>query len=102
MDIELVKKNPSADSCSALQQNNVETTIDEKLVRVYKFDLSANNSLHINKSSCAHLLVCISGEVNAGNKKLATGEYAFFNPDTELSVNNNQTSTATCVLLELK
>ena len=30
MDIELAKKNPSADSCNAFQENNVETTINEK------------------------------------------------------------------------
>ena len=40
MDIELAKENPSPDSCNALQENNVETTINNNLVRVYKFDLS--------------------------------------------------------------
>lgn len=80
MDIELAKKNPSSDSCNPIQENNVETTINEKLVRVYKFDLNGTGSLHINKCSCAHLLVCISGNVNASNKKLTTGAYAFFKP----------------------
>jgi hypothetical protein len=102
MDIELVKKDPSADSCAALEQNNIETAINEKLVRAYKLNLTAHQSLNISKNNCAHLLVCISGEVKTPNKKLTTGEYVFFNPNTGLSVNNNQTSTAICVLLELK
>ena len=45
MDIELVKKKPSNEPCAALKNANVETTIDEKLVRVYKFDLAAGNKL---------------------------------------------------------
>ena len=101
MDIELAKKNPSADSCDALQESNIETTINNNLVRVYKFDLS-NNLFHINKSSCAHLLICISGKVNTSNKIIATGEYVFFNPNTEITLTNKNTDKSTCVLLELK
>ncbi|MEP6683943.1 MAG: hypothetical protein ABJA35_11815 [Parafilimonas sp.] len=99
MDIELVKKNPSADSCSAL--TNAETTINEKLVRVYKFDVSQQPFI-VNKNSCAHLLVCISGEITISAKKLKTGDYVFFNPNTEISLNNNQKENSTCVMLELK
>jgi len=101
MDIELVKNEPSADSCNALQENNVETTINNNLVRVYKFDVS-DNSLHINKSSCAHLLICISGKVSTSNKTLTTGEYVFFNPNTDITLNNKNTGKSTCVVLELK
>jgi redox-sensitive bicupin YhaK (pirin superfamily) len=85
-----------------LQQSNVETTINEKLVRTYKFSLNEHQSLNIPESSCAHLLVCISGEVKTSNKKLATGQYAFFNTNTKVAITNNQTNTANCVLLELK
>jgi hypothetical protein len=102
MDIELAKKNHSADSCNALQENNIETTINNNLVRVYKFALNTNNSLHINKSSCAHLLICISGAVSTSNKKITTGEYTFFNPNTDVSINNNQKDSSTCVVVELK
>jgi hypothetical protein len=101
MDIELAKKNPSSDSCNALQENNIETTINNNLVRVYKFDLSSN-SLHINKSSCAHLLVCISGKVSTSNKTITIGEYVFFNPGTEITLLNKNTDKSTCVVLELK
>ena len=102
MDIELVKKHASNDSCVALQQSNIETTINEKLVRAYKLNLNGHQKLNIPKSSCAHLLVCISGEISAAKKAFKTGEYAFFNASTEVAVENNQTNTATCVLLELK
>ena len=102
MDIELAKKDPSPDSCAALQQNNVQTTINEKLVRVYKFDLNSLQSISISKSSCAHLLICISGEISTTGKKIKTGEYIFFNPDIEISLSNKQQESSSCVLLELK
>jgi hypothetical protein len=102
MDIEMVKKEPSADSCNPIQQTNVETTLDEKLVRVYKFDLNASQSLSIPKSSCAHLLICISGEADVTKKKIKTGEYIFINPSTAAAITNHQNENTTCVLLELK
>ena len=102
MDIELVKKEPSPDSCAALQQSGVETAINEKLVRVYKFDVSKSSSLRISSSHCAHLLVCISGELNAGSKTIKVGEYLFFNPNTPLNISNHKTENASCVLLQLK
>jgi len=102
MDIELVKKEPSADSCAAVQQSNVETTINEKLVRVYKFDVSNQTPFNMQKSSCAHLLICISGEIHTSDKKLAPGDYAFFDPNTAIAISNQQNNNATCVLLELK
>ncbi|MGI8951094.1 MAG: hypothetical protein ACR2FN_05875 [Chitinophagaceae bacterium] len=102
MDIELVKKNPSPDSCTSLQQGNMETTINEKLVRVYKFDLSSQQTITLLAGSCAHLLICISGEVNTTNKNIKTGEFVFFNPHTEITVGNKQAGTSTYVLLELK
>ena len=102
MDIELAKQNPSSDSCAAIEQNNVETTINEKLVSVYKFNVSAHQSFNIKKTNCAHLLVCITGKINTSNKSITTGEYVFFNPNTNIIINNKQIKNATCVLLELK
>jgi hypothetical protein len=102
MDIELAKNAPSPDSCAALQQNNIQTTINEKLVRVYKFELNSIQSINIAKSSCAHLLICISGEISTTGKKIKTGEYIFFNPDTEISLSNQQKGSSNCVLLEIK
>jgi hypothetical protein len=104
MDIELVKKIPSQDSCAILKSSavNVETTIDEKLVRVYKFDLQHQQTIMLPASSCAHLLVCISGEVTSNAKQITTGQYIFFDPNTKLSVKDTQADIATCVVLELK
>ncbi|MBV9960855.1 MAG: hypothetical protein JO072_01295 [Parafilimonas sp.] len=100
MDIELIKKEPASDSCTAL--SNVETTINGKLVRVYKFDVSKTSPLNIPAGSCAHLLVCISGEINTGIEHLRAGEYIFFNPNTAINIVDHQTGNSTCVLLELK
>jgi hypothetical protein len=102
MDIELEKKEPSPDSCLALQQSNIETTINEKLARVYKFDLKAQAPLNISKSSCAYLLICISGGIKTAGKKIKPGEYIFFDPNTDFSISNIQSSNSLCVLLQLK
>lgn len=102
MDIELAKQNPSADSCAALQQSNVQKIINEKLVCVYKYDVAAHQSFNLQKSSCAHLLVCVAGEITASNKKIKTGGYIYFDPNTSINTNNNSGENATCVLLELK
>jgi hypothetical protein len=102
MDIELVKKELLPDSCAALQQNNLQTTINEKLVRLYKADLIAHQSFNIPKSSCPHLLITVSGKVTVAGKKLYTGDYIFFQPNTEITISNQQNNNAACVLLELK
>ena len=102
MDIELVKKQPSPDSCIAIQQNNIETTINEKLVRVYKFDLTGHQSLPIPKSNCAYLLVCITGKINITNREITTGEYLFFDPGSAIVLGNGQKDHSTFVLLQLK
>lgn len=100
MDIELVKQQPSPDSCAAIQQTNIKAIINEKLVHVYQFNLSPNQSFTINESNCAHLLICISGKVNAGKQNMKTGDYIFFQPNTETFVSTQINST--CILLELK
>lgn len=102
MDIELVKTQPSADSCAAIQQNNFETTINEKLVRVYKFDVNNQSPVKLQKTSCAHLLVCISGNIKSEDKDLKSGEYEFFVPNKAIELTNQQNASSTCVLLELK
>jgi hypothetical protein len=102
MDIEIVPRKPSADSFSVLKQSNIETIVNEKLVRTYKLDIDAHQSLNIDKSSSAHLLICVDGEVSASNKTITTGEYVFFNPDTEITLSNKNTGKSTCVVLELK
>ena len=47
MDIELVKKEPSQDSCSALTATNLQTQLNEKLVRTYKLNLAAGQSFNM-------------------------------------------------------
>ena len=100
MDIELLKKEPSKDSCSALHGDNIQITADEKLVCTYKVDL--NQSFKIPKNNCAYLLVCINGTIKAANKTINTGEYIFFNAGADIPLITNQNTVATCVLLELK
>jgi len=100
MDIELVNKEPTTDSCDTLK--NVTTTTNEKLVRVDKLELNDQQPFIINKCSYAHLLVCIAGGISALAKSLKEGDFIFFNPNTSISFSNNQHEKSTCILLELK
>jgi len=102
MDIEIVPREPSPDSFSVLKQSNIQTIVNEKLVRTYRFDINAHESLTVDKSNTAHLLICTNGEIIASNKIIKTGEYAFFNPNTDITLNNKNSDKSTCVLLELK
>lgn len=101
MDIELVKSAPSADSCTVLQQKNITTTINEKLVDVYKLQVEPDQSLNIPSGTCAYLLICISGEVES-TKKIKAGGFIFFEPGSEIPLINKKSSNATCVLLAIK
>jgi hypothetical protein len=102
MDIELLKSEPSPDSCNSLQQNNGETTINEKLVHGYKFNLDTHQSFNIPKGNCAYLVVCISGEINAADSKITMGAYKFFGPGVAITLKNIQSKASTFVLLQLK
>ena len=102
MDIELMKKEPAKDSCVGLTQANVQTTVNEKLVRMYKFNLENSGSLDVPAGSCAHLLACITGEVNAGDKKIKAGGYMFFDANMAIRISNPSGDNTDCVLVELK
>ena len=101
MDIELVKIEPSNEPCPALKNVNVEPMINERLVRVYKFDLSKLQQINFPAGSCAHLLICTNGAANTKGKNITTGEYIFFAPHKEVSIKSKQEATTTCVVLEL-
>ena len=68
-----------------LQQNNVETTINEKLVRVYKFDLDNIIIQHYKKQLCTFISLYFRRSKRI-KQKIKTGEYAFFNPNTNISI----------------
>ena len=102
MDIELVKKQPSANSCAASQIPGAAITIDEKLARVYKFDIAEQQLINLPAGKCAHLVICITGEIITNGKRISAGKYLFFDPDSKVSFTNKQNDNATCVVLELK
>jgi hypothetical protein len=93
---------PMAETFFERQLNNVETTIDERLVRVYKFDMAHQQKFDLPAGSCAHLLICTAGETNTAGKKIIKGKYILFNPGTQVSIKNTKPGTATCIVLELK
>ncbi|MBS1747450.1 MAG: hypothetical protein JST21_14885 [Bacteroidetes bacterium] len=101
MDIELVKKEPSANDGPLLSETGIKTAINEKLVTAYQVTVVSNQTLQINKSSCAYLLICISGKIKA-NKTITSGEYIFFKPGEEFTIFNQKNEAASIVLLQLK
>jgi hypothetical protein len=102
MDIELVKKTPAPDSCSMLSDPAAKVTQQQKLVRVYNIDLDKNKKLQIPKSSCAHLIIAISGKIGLSNvkKSIGPGDFLFYEPQTMIEIVGQE--DAKCVLLELK
>jgi len=90
MDIELVKKRPSNKPCTALKNANVETTMNEKLVSVYKSDLSHLQQINFPAGSCADLLICTNGVANTKGKNITTEEYIFFAPTPKYPLRINK------------
>jgi len=105
MDIELVKKNPSPDSCTVLSQEGIKLQWQQKLVRSYKINVEKGKEYDIPKSNCAYLLIDISGSVAAiaasSMRMIKDGGFIFFPPEAEIKISSNG-SAAECVLLELK
>lgn len=101
MDIELVKKEPSANDCPVLNGTNIKAPVDEKLVTAYQISVATNQEMQFSKSSCAYLLVCIEGKIKAGTT-ISTGEYIFFNPGESFTIINQKNEAASIVLLQLK
>ncbi len=106
MDIELLKKNPSNDSCAVLSENGFELKRTQKLVRVYNLHLVPGKKYQIGKSSCAHLLINVSGYSNAFSSNvihsLAPETFIFFPPQRIVEITDNTKDNAECVLLEFK
>ncbi len=106
MDIELVKNIADTKSCSLLQQQNVQFDWEEKLVRVYDLELSAEKILPLPKTKCPHLLIVISGLVNIKTpeelRQVRGGDYFWFPAGTDITLGSNTTPPTKCVLLELK
>jgi hypothetical protein len=106
MDIELVKQKPNDDTCSIISQKGVKFQWLQKLVRVYNLDIAKSKQYNLPKSSCAYLLIDISGIVTAvssGNiHSLQAGGFVFFAPQSDIQIAGNNKENAMCVLLELK
>ena len=105
MDIELVKKNISDDSCSIINAEAIHLQWQQKLVRTYKINLEKGKTFEIQKSNCAYLLIDIKGVIttaSSGNSHLLKdGGFVFAKPQTGINISSNS-SNAECVLLELK
>ncbi|HEY4874098.1 MAG TPA: hypothetical protein VIH86_00870 [Puia sp.] len=101
MDIELAKKEPVKDSCEIISQPDFHLQITKRLVRVYTIDVYGKKIAEIPTSNCAHLLIDISGTVNANEHSLTAGKFYFFPPQSKIEITSGM-GNAECVLLELK
>ena len=106
MDIELVKKKPNEDTCSILSQSGVKLQWLQKLVRTYRLDIVQSKQYNLPKSSCAYLLIDISGIITTASsgsiRSVQSGGYIFFPPQSDIQISGNNRGDAQCVLLELK
>jgi hypothetical protein len=103
MDIEMVKTEPATDSCAVLSEG-ATLRIQQKLVRVYNIDFNSSTKFKVEKSTCAYLLINVSGNISAysGNvvSGIQPGKFVFFSPQKSFEINASK--DAQCVLLQLK
>jgi hypothetical protein len=102
MDIELVKNAPAPDSCFLLTDAAAKLAQVQKLVHVYNLTITKGKKMDIPQSSCAHLLIDVTGITAFSNAKktLGPGDFLFYGPQTAIKMDGRQ--DAQCVLLELK
>ncbi len=104
MDIEMVKTEPAADSCAILSETGAIMRIQQKLVRVYNIDFNSSTKFKVEKSTCAYLLINVSGNMSAysGNVVYGVqpGKFVFFSPQKSFEINGSKSSQG--VLLQLK
>lgn len=102
MDIELVKKTSAPDSCAILSAPGAKLAQQQKLVRVYNIEIDKYKKLQIPKSSCAHLIIAITGKIglSGGKKSIGPGDFLFYEPQEAIEILGQE--HAQCVLLELK
>jgi len=105
MDIELLNETDIA-SCPVINDQSVQLTWEQKIIRMYTIHIAIGNTTIIKPGNCPHLLILIDGSVQAisGNtsKKLAAGNFIWCPAETGLQINNINTQTSNCALLELK
>ena len=106
MDIELTKQKASDDSCTLINDEGIKFQWSKKLVRVYNIDITNGKQYNISKSTCAHLLIDVSGIIaTASSGSLHTikpRNFIFFPPNSDIQIAANNKDNASCVLLELK
>ncbi len=106
MDIELVKKQPNDDTCSIIPKSRAKLLWMQKLVRTYSLDIRKGKQYSLPKSSCAYLLIDITGIITTASsgsiRSIQAGGFVFFAPQSDIQINGNNKENAQCILLELK
>jgi hypothetical protein len=95
--VELAKNAVSKDSCSALSQSGVTLQFRQPQVTAYSLEITPDYPSHLAATSCARLLVAITGAITAGGSPLAPNQYRYFPPNTPIDL----TGTGRSILLEL-
>jgi len=108
LDIELLRSPAVAATPPPAASANLKLEWEQKLARLYELTVAAGKSTEVEASGCAHLLIGVSGTVqtsagaSAAGREVRAGEYAFFPPQSGLRIDNRNSGSAACILLELK
>lgn len=91
------------DTCSILSQPGLTLRFHQPRVNGYTLDLAAGQTCHLAPSSCARLLVAITGTAtaaitSANTTPLSPNQYRFFPPGTRI----NLSGAGRCTLLDIK
>lgn len=106
MVIEQAKIKPDDDSCSILAEAGITLALSQKMINVYNMDIKKGRRWLLPKSTCAFLLINISGMVRVVYDgiicNLQANDFVFIPPQREIQIDGNNYEGSRSVLLELK
>ncbi|HLY72124.1 MAG TPA: hypothetical protein VKR53_20465 [Puia sp.] len=102
--VEILRQYPGNDTCVALIQPGIRITWQQKSMRVYDVDAAEGKLINLSASTCAFLLINISGIITAEHagvtSRLQSGDFVFYPPQSQILINGNKNENGRCILLE--
>jgi hypothetical protein len=106
MVVEMTDKKRGNDTCAILPQPGTTFQWQQPSVKTYYMDIAKDGHYSLPESSCAYLLIDVSGRVKAVSsgrmRSLQADDFVYFPPHSGIEINGGTNENARCVLLQLK
>ena len=109
--VEMTKKMGGNDTCATLSQPGTTFQWQQPLVKTYYMDIAKDGHYSLPESSCAYLLIDVSGRVNVSGRgkavspgrmrSLQADDFVYFPPHSGIEINGGDNENTRCVLLQL-